>query len=546
MCRRRPNKNRVPTWISGSSLLLCLALILISGCNKREAHPTDTAAPEATHRAAPPEPSGAPSQPDQDVEVAPNDIPPPTRGLHLPLPLEPRTGDLGDMAKRRAIRALVVINPIGFFYDGGLPRGRMYETLHEFQKFVNKKLNTGTIKVAVTFVPVRLDQLESALTDGIGDLIAYEVAITPERAQRVAFSTPLRENVQQIIITAQDFGPASSLEDLGGREVYANPLTVYYQNLQKINESLRASGHEPIIIRAADTRLTNDDLIQMVNAGLIPATVTTRSRAALWSQVLKGIRPHPELVIAKNVQVAMVMRKNNPQLKQVVDAFVGSHSVGTSFGNTLDQRYLRNTKWVDKATSKARMARFHQLDDIFRTYGGKYEIDYLLLAAQGYQESKLNQALRSPAGAVGIMQVIPRYAAARPINIPDVTANATANIHAGAKMLRHKVDRYFDDPAVDPVNRVLFALASYNAGPSRIAGLRKRAASQGLNPNVWFENVELVAAQAIGQETVNYVRNVYKYYVAYKLSEDHSTSSQPARAGETTRDRPRLPQASSF
>lgn len=175
------------------------------------------------------------------------------------------------------------------------------------------------------------------------------------------------------------------------------------------------------------------------------------------------------------------------------------------------------------------MARFDHLDEIFRMYGRKYDIDYLLLAAQGYQESRLNQALRSPAGAVGIMQVIPRYAAAIPINIADVNSSAKANIHAGAKMLRHKVDTYFDDPNVDPLNRVLFALASYNAGPNRINRLRQRAASEGLNPNVWFENVELVAAQAIGQETVNYVRNVYKYYVAYKLSEHHSNTSQPGK-----------------
>jgi membrane-bound lytic murein transglycosylase MltF len=466
-----------------------------------------------------PEPS-PPLHSGDDLEIAPNYLPPPTNHVHLPLPRERHTDDLGNMVKRRAIRALVVTDQIGFFYDRGLPRGVMYEALEQFQKFINKKLNTGTIKVAVTFVPVRLDQLEMALTEGMGDLIAYEVAITQERSRRVAFSTPMRENVQQIIVTAPDFGSVSTLEQLGGREVYVNPFTIYHENLEKVNASLRASGHEPIIIKAADPRLTNDDLIQMVNAGLIPATVTTRIRADLWSKVLTGIRPHPELAIAKNVPVAMVMRKNNPQLKQVVDEFIGSHVVGTSFGNTLLRRYLQNTKWVVDSTSKKGMARFDDLDEIFRTYGGKYDIDYMLLAAQGYQESKLNQSLMSPAGAVGIMQVIPRYAKASPINIANVKSNATANIHAGAKMLRHKVDRYFDDPAVDSLNGVLFALASYNAGPTRINRLRQQAASQGLDPNVWFENVELVAAQAIGQETVNYVRNVYKYYVAYRLS-DH-------------------------
>jgi membrane-bound lytic murein transglycosylase MltF len=373
------------------------------------------------------------------------------------------------------------------------------------------------LNVKVTYLPMRVDQIEAALTEGVGDIIAYGIVVTPDREKRVAFSTPIQTDVSQIIVTGSNFGAASALADLGGKEVYVNPLTTYYTNLQKANEDLQKAGKTPIIIKAADKNLMDDDLVQMVNAGLIPATVTTKQRAALWSQVLEHIQPHPDLVIASGAQLAWVMRKNNPQFKQLVDEFVSSHAVGTSFGSTLMRRYLQNTKWVKNSTSAEEMKKFQTNLDLFQKYAGEYSFDYLMLAAQGYQESLLDQSKKNPSGAVGIMQVIPKYAAASPISIPNVST-ADGNIHAGVKMLRNIADTYFNDPKIDALNKTLFVFASYNAGPNRIVRLRKEAADSGLDPNVWFNNVELVAAKDIGQETVTYVSNIYKYYVAYKLA----------------------------
>ena len=435
----------------------------------------------------------------------------------LPTSFGRDTGDLDEMVKRRNIRALVILNPISFFYEQGQPRGVMYEALEEFQKFANKKLNTGKLGVKVTFLPTRIDQLEAALTEGVGDIIAHGIVVTPDREKRVAFSTPIQTDVTQIIVTGPNFGTVSTLADLGGKEVYANPLTTYYQNLQGANETLQKAGKRPIVIKAADKNLTDDDLVQMVNAGLIPATVTTKQRADLWSKVLDHIKPHPELEIASGGQLAWVMRKNNPQLKQLVDEFVSSHAVGTSFGNTLVRRYLQNTKWVTNSTSEQEMKKFQANVALFQKYAGEYDFDYLMIAAQGYQESLLDQSKRNRSGAVGIMQVIPRNAAASPINIPNVGTSGN-NILAGVKILRNIEDTYFSDSKIDPVNKTLFVFASYNAGPNRIAKLREEATAMGLDPNVWFNNVELVASKDIGQETVTYVSNIYKYYVAYKLA----------------------------
>jgi len=462
----------------------------------------------------------------QPVPSALADPPPPSEEVTLPLTFSRHTGDLDEAVKRRTIRALVILDPLGFFYDEGLPRGAMYEALQAFQSFINRRLKTSpTEEVEVTFLPVRLEQLEAALITGMGDIIASAVAVTADRESRVAFSSPIRKDVRQIVVTGIRYDTVSTLADLSGKEVFVNPLTVYRENLERVNDRLQRSGNAPILIRTADPHLNEDDLVQMVNAGLIPATVTTGMRADLWSRVLHNLKPHPELVIANGGSVAWVMRKNNPQLKQLVDEFVESHAVGTSFGNTLLRRYLENTRWVKHSTSKHAMDRFRSLEVIFRKYGVEYDFDYLMLAAQGYQESMLNQDARGPGGGVGIMQVAPREAAASPINIPNVY-EAASNFHAAAKMLRYFADAYFSDPQIDNLNRALFVLASYNAGPTRISRLRAQAKDQGVDPNVWFENVELLAAKDIGQVTLIYVRNIYKYYVAYKLALEEAELSQ--------------------
>jgi membrane-bound lytic murein transglycosylase MltF len=502
------NRYRIPAL----ELSLCALLFLVA-CRKKESAPPAGKQLQKTQAPA--------TAPKAEVEKAatlssPED-PPPLNFLTLPVAGVRHTGDLNQMVKRRNIRALVLLNPIGFFYDKGHPRGAMYEASEELQRFVNKRFNTGSRKVKVTFYPIAPSQVEAALTKGLGDLIAYGINITPEREKRVAFSVPFQTDVTQIIVTGPNFGPVSTIEDLGGKQVYANPLTNYYENLRKVNDPLLRAGKKPIEIKAADKNLTEDDLVEMVNAGLIPATVTTKQRADFWSQVLDHLTPHPELVIATGGKMAWVMRKNNPQFKRLINDFAKSRVVGTTFGNILVRRYLQNTKWVKDSTSAGEMKKFQATVALFRKYADKYSFDYLMLVALGYQESLLDQRKTNRSGAVGIMQVLPKYAAAAPINISNVRS-IDGNIHAGVKMLRNIADTYFKDPGINPLNKMLLAFASYNAGPTRIAQLRKKATTMGLDPNVWFGSVELVAAKDIGQETVTYVGNIYKYYVAYKLA----------------------------
>jgi membrane-bound lytic murein transglycosylase MltF len=316
----------------------------------------------------------------------------------------------------------------------------------------------------------------------------------------------------------------SQLQDLSGKKVYVNPLTTYYENLQKVSDSIVKQGKAPILIEKADTNLKDEDLMEMVNAGILPATVTITPRAKLWANVFHDITPHLDIVIADEQNLAWAMRKDNPKFKELLDEWAKTRAAGTSFGNTLMRRYLESAKYITNPTNEEEIRKFNQVANFFKTYSSQYGFDYLMVVAQGYQESMLNQAARN-GGAVGIMQIKPSTAAAPPISIPDVLT-VENNIHAGVKFLHQMADQYFGDPAIDPENRLLFTFAAYNAGPNRIADLRKKAAAQGLDPNKWFGNVELMVSQNVGQITVQYVSNIYKYYVAYKLVVEQGQSLQ--------------------
>ncbi len=493
-----------------------LFAVLLATCGDQDKTFAPTASGEANVAASSTQaPSGSAQQP------SPGQQPAASAALSLPLNFEKHTGDLDGMVKRHDIRALVVYSRSGFFYDAGQPEGIYYEALDEFQRFVNQRFRTGALKINVTYIPVRPEQLEQALLQGVGDVIAFGVIVTPQREKEVLFTTPIDSHVKQVLVTGPKAPAITSLEDLSGKAVYVNPVTAYYENLQHLSESLQKAGRPPILLKSADPDLTDEDLLEMVNASLLPATVTINIRAEFWAKVLPHLTLHPNIVLKEEGQLAWATRKDSPQLRQLLNEFVKGREVGTVFGNIMLKRYLENTHWVKDATSTEELKKFQAYVRYFQKYGAEYDFDYLMLVAQGYEESGLDQSLRNPSGAVGIMQVIPQFAAAPPISIPNVEV-AEDNIHAGAKMMRNIADTYFNDPTLDPLNKILMTFASYNAGPNRIADLRKRAASEGLDANRWFGNVELIVARDVGEQTVQYVSNIYKYYVAYNLTLEES------------------------
>jgi membrane-bound lytic murein transglycosylase MltF len=431
--------------------------------------------------------------------------------------LQPWTGDLDGMVERRYIRFLVAYNKTHYFFDGPQQHGITYESGKAFEDFVNERLGSKAIRVNVVFLPVSRDRLLTALVEGGGDIAAAGLTITPERQEIVEFSAPGWSGVREVVVTNDRVPPLASPEELSGRKVLARPSSSYHSSLVALNERLAAAGKAPVDIVAADEQLEDEDLLEMVSAGVIEAVVVDDYLADLWSQVFTNLRIHREAAVREGGRIAWALRKGSPELREVVDAFIGGHGKGTLFGNVVIKRYLGSTQWVKNPTAEEEYRRFRQTADLFRKYGDEYDLPWLLVAAQAYQESGIDQTKVSSAGAVGVMQIKPSTAEGHPILITGVDADVEKNIQAGAKYLRFIVDQYYADEPMERLDKGLFAVASYNAGPARVARLRKQAAEMGLDPNRWFGNVEVVAGREIGRETVQYVSNIYKYFVTYNL-----------------------------
>jgi membrane-bound lytic murein transglycosylase MltF len=435
-------------------------------------------------------------------------------GLHLKKQL---IGDFDGMAERKIIRVLVVQNKMSYFLDLGRHRGVSVDLFNEFEKFINMKLKTGNIKIKVVFLPVQRDQLFTALTEGRGDIAASNLTITKNRKKNVDFSTPLLSGVKEILVTGPDLPALKSIEDLAGQELHLRPSSSYYQHVIELNKTFKKKGLKPIRIVATSEFLEDSDLLEMVNAGLIPMVIVDDHMARFWVQIFKKVTIYPDIAVNTGGEIAWAFRKNSPQLAAVVNEYLKTAKKGTLLGNILFKRYLQDNKWARNSLSQEEIKKFQEVVNLFKTYSERYGFDYLMTVALAYQESQLDNSRRSHVGAVGIMQLMPATAADKNVGIPDIK-ELEQNIHAGHKYLRFIQDRYFNDPQFDTLNRYLFSFAAYNAGPAKVNRLRKEAKENGLDPNVWFQNVEIIAAKRIGRETVQYVSNIYKYYISYKLS----------------------------
>jgi membrane-bound lytic murein transglycosylase MltF len=261
--------------------------------------------------------------------------------------------------------------------------------------------------------------------------------------------------------------------------------------------------------------LEDEDLMEMANAGLVDALVVDDWKAMLWGKILPKVRVMDKVVVRTEGRIGWAIPKETPRLKAALADFVAKFA--TKQGATAYRLQLAMTrvKELQDPTGTESWKRFEQTLALFRRYGAQYGFDPMMLAAQGYQESRLDPSVTSRAGAVGVMQLLP--STGKEMNVGDIRITP-ANIHAGAKYMDWLMRRYFEGSHFSDENRPLFAFASYNAGAAKIARMRKEAARRGFDPNKWFNNVEVVVAEKIGIETTTYVRNIYKYYVSYRLA----------------------------
>jgi membrane-bound lytic murein transglycosylase MltF len=439
------------------------------------------------------------------------------------------TVDFDGMLDHRIVRILVVPSKTYFFLNKGDTLGLTAEAGQEFQKWINKRHAKPPFDIKVVFVPTRRDRIFQDLIDGKGDIAAADLTITAERSAAADFAKPWAKGVKEILVTGPSAPAIASMLDLGGKEVMVRISSSYYTHLVELNERFEREKHTAVRIVPADENLEDEDLLQMVSAGLLPWAFVDAHTAKLWGRILKGLALREDLALNEDGEIAWAIRKNCPLLRHELDDFVTAHG---KYSEELISEYFNAGNVVRNALAPHEIEKARELIGYFKTYGEQYGIDPYILAAQGYQESSFNQSLRMKSGAVGIMQM--KESTARDeLGIPDIVRRADNNIHAGAKYLRYLVDKYLNDPEVSEREKVLMTLAAYNAGPGNLKHFRDKARQSGFNPNVWFGNVEHGAAAVVGQETVQYVGNIYKYFVVYSTVltkqgyQQHTTGSAP-------------------
>lgn len=434
------------------------------------------------------------------------------------------TDDLDSMLKSRVIRVLVIPSEIMFHIDKGEKSGFSYEYMKLFEKQINKHFprKNKHFKTRVVFIPVSKSKLIPGLIQGRGDIAMADISITDKRKEKIDFSDPYVTKVNVIVVTGPSSPKINTMDDLSGQEVYVHRASSYYEYLEKMNIDLSKAGKEHIKIKIIPEHMEGKDLLGMINAGLIGITLMDKYKAKFWSKRLPKIVLHPELIVKKDDAFAWMIRKDSPKLMKEVNRFIKTHKAGTLLGNILIKRYTDKYKFEEPSVSKKKLQKFDKVVKLFQKYSQQYNLNYHLVIAQAYQESKLNQKAKSSSGAVGVMQLLPSTGKSMKVgNIKELEPN----IHAGIKYHRWLIDRYFKKDEMDTFNRELFAFAAYNAGPRRVIDLRNTAKQRGYDPNIWFDNVEIIAAEKIGAETVTYVSNIYEYYIAYTLYEEKKKKS---------------------
>ncbi len=429
------------------------------------------------------------------------------------------TDDLSAIKKRKRLRALVIYSRTDFFFSSGTPKGFQVELLREYEKQLNAGVKRAAERVRVQFIPTTFDRLIPDLLQGKGDIAAALMTITPEREKKINFITSKQQNVQEILVTHKSITNIQSLEDLAGQQIYVLKGSSYAEHLRELNQIFEVKNLPPIEILEADSHQASEDILELVNAGVVKITVVDDFKAKIWAQVLPDIQILDSFAIKSNTSIGWGIRKNNPELQKSLKKFLKKVKKGTLLGNMLFNRYYKKNKWISNPNAEKERKKLQKLIDFFKKYSEQHGFDFLAIAAQAYQESQLIHSKRSHRGAVGIMQLLPSTAADKNVGISDIS-KVEDNIRAGVKYMAFIRNRYFSDPKISEEDRMAFSWAAYNAGPAKVQKMRNKAKKMGLDPNVWYSNVEVAAGKIVGRETVEYVSNIFKYYIAYSLVRD--------------------------
>lgn len=436
---------------------------------------------------------------------------------------EQSTDDLTDILQRKILRALVPYERSNFtILANGQVAGLQVELLKQYENMLNQGIRREVDKVKIIWIPTPFNRLISDLIAGKGDIVAAFLTVTPERQEKVAFATGSGLRADELVVTHSSITDIHRLQDLSGRTVYVLAGSSYEEHLHELNQTWEQQDIPQITIKAVAQHLYTEDVLKMVQSGMLPITVTDDYKAKLWAKVLKHIRVLDDVKVHSNSVIGWAVRKQNPELLHSLKTFSTSVKKGTLMGNMMFKRFI-NEDWIQRSFAQDTQSNIRKMLPVFTKYAEQYDYDVLAALAQAYQESHLDQSKRSHRGAVGVMQLLPSTAAGKHVGIPDISTLEN-NVHAGIKYVIFLRNRYFTNDNITALDQLLFSWAAYNAGPAKVIKMRKMATAMGLDTNRWFDHVELAAAKIVGKETVQYVRNIYALYMTYQLLGDRLLS----------------------
>jgi membrane-bound lytic murein transglycosylase MltF len=439
------------------------------------------------------------------------------------------TGDFDRMLERRMIRVYAPYSRSLFFNDKGRERGLSAELARDFERWINQKYakQLGKRPLTVYIVPATRDMLLPDVVNGLADIAIGNLTVTAERQKTVDFVSPnALRTVDEVVVTGPTSPQLASLDDLSGKTVHVRPASSYFESLTALDARFKSEGKPGIKLVLVPDALEDEDMMEMLNTSLLDLIVVDDWKAKMWAQVLPKLKVRTDLVLRDDARIGWAIRKDSPKLAAAIEDFLVNWAQKQGVLDYRLAQYMKRIRELKDPTGTGEWKRFHDTLALFEKYGAKYGFDPLMLAAQGYQESTLDQNARSHVGAIGVMQIMPATGAQ--LGVGDIR-EIEPNIHGGAKYMDQLMTKYFPDARFSEANRPLFAFASYNCGPGNVRKMRAEAAKRGLDPDKWFNNVEIVTAEKIGNETTTYVRNIYKYYVAYRLTLDAHAAAGKAR-----------------
>ncbi|MEX0721059.1 MAG: transporter substrate-binding domain-containing protein [Balneolaceae bacterium] len=433
---------------------------------------------------------------------------------------EPVQKDLAQIKETGVLRMITSYSSGSYFLHKGIQVGFEYELIKEFTK--ENDLALEVIIAGPEESPYDL------LNSGKGDVIAASYTITPERRKIVDFSRPYNM-VDQLIVVADDLGyEPKSITELKDLPITVRRNSSYYVRLKELQEE----GF-PVTINVVPEDMDTESVLFQVSDGTYKATVADNNIFEAGSKYMSGLVKGP--LIAERDTIAWAVRKNAPDLKNQMNKFLYQHFRFSENGAPKRSAFLNvlRKKYFEGGTQIANYFNPYQgeqdqfgiispFDHLIQTVANEHDLDWVMLSSVAAQESKFNPSSVSWAGAVGVMQVLPRFSeiSSDSLLIPEI------NIREGAKILSEHLNHY---SYMDSTNQWSFALAAYNAGSGHLADARRLAIDHNDDPNEWepvsesllrlmqrkyYQNARYGFCRGI--ETVRYVNEILNRYKTYQ------------------------------